>query len=147
MSIRILIPALSLAMFSLSATAASPSHASKRDCQRAPQQIVLADANEKILAEAMALDANGDGRIDAAEFAAAHEKRRAKRMAERHAKHDVDGDGSISVEEFVAKRQNRLAEMDLDGDGIVSDEEFRQARQKHHPRGPRAERGEKPASR
>lgn len=147
MSIRILIPALSLAMFSLSATAATPSHTSKRDCQRAPQQIVLAEANEKILADAMALDANGDGRIDAAEFAAAHEKRRAKRMAERHAKHDADGDGSISVEEFVAKRQNRLAKLDTDGDGIVSDEEFRQARQKQHSHGARPERGEKPAQR
>lgn len=143
MSIRILIPALSLALFSLSATAGdTPSREGN-----GPQPLVLAEANEKILTHAIELDANGDGRIDAAEFAAAREKRHAMRMEKRLAHADANDDGSISVEEFVAARQARLAALDTDGDGILSREEFRKGGKHHRGYGPRPERGEKPATR
>lgn len=141
MSIRTLIPALSAALFSLSAVAADTPG------REGPQPLVLAEANEKILTHAVELDANGDGRIDAAEFAAAREKRRAMRMEKRLAKADTDADGSVSVEEFVAARQARLAALDTDGDGILSREEFRQGGKRGHRHGPRPERGEKPAAR
>lgn len=147
MSIRVLIPALSVAFFSLSAAAADPANDAPHREGKGPQPVVLAEANEKILTQAVELDANGDGRIDAAEFAAAREKRQHARMEKHLDRSDADGDGSVSVEEFVATRQARLAVLDTDGDGIVSPEEFRQGGKHGHRHGPRPERGEKPATR
>lgn len=37
---------------------------------------------------------------------------------------DVDGSGSLSVEEFVAPALDHFDEIDTDGDGVVSTEEF-----------------------
>lgn len=142
MSIRVLIPALSLSLFSLSATANdTPSREGK-----GPQPLVLAEANEKILTHAIELDSNGDGRIDAAEFSAAHEKRHRMKREKHFAHTDAAADGSISVEDFVAARQARLAALDTDGDGIVTREEFRQSgKHKHgHRHGPRQKPDQKP---
>ena len=55
------------------------------------------------------------------------------RMFERH---DTDGDGKISQEEFRAAHEERFKKMDLDGDGYITKEEARQAWEKM-----RAERG------
>lgn len=42
-------------------------------------------------------------------------------------KHDVDGDGAISKEEFIVEAQKRFEKMDTDGNGEVSKEEARAA--------------------
>ncbi len=138
-----------MALFSLSAAAAEPAEGTPRREGKGPQPVVLAEANEKILDHALALDANGDGRIEAAEFAAAREKRHRMRMEKHLPQDEAAADGSISVEDFVAARQARLAALDTDGDGIVSREEFRQAgpHRHGHRHGPRPERDEKPAAR
>ena len=92
---------------------------------RGPQPVVLAEANQRALDRAAELDANGDGFIDAAELEAMHEKARAERAQRRLSKFDTDGDGRVTVDEFVSVRRARLAAMDADGDGVVSVEEFR----------------------
>ncbi|MCX7556253.1 hypothetical protein OS187_05365 [Xanthomonadaceae bacterium JHOS43] len=139
--------ALSTALLGTSVLAGNPGKDTSRRGERGPQPVVLAEANERILAHATALDANGDGVIDAGEFAAMREKHRGERMHKRGGSHRSGAEVAIPVEEFVAKRQERLAARDLDGDGTVSTEEFRQTGAKRHPRGPRPERGEKPATR
>ncbi|MGG7643684.1 EF-hand domain-containing protein [Rhodovulum sp. YNF3179] len=78
------------------------------------------------LAEA---DANGDGALDKAELIAAAEARRAARlarMADRMLeRRDADGDGKLSAEELAeAGRGMRLFErLDADGDGAVTEAE------------------------
>lgn len=94
---------------------------------RGSQPVVLAEAHQRAIDHASAIDANGDGVIDAAELQAMHEKARTERAQRRLDALDADGDGRVTVEEFVAARQARLASMDTDGDGVVSVEEFRAA--------------------
>ena len=38
-------------------------------------------------------------------------------------KHDADGDGTISKDEFISHTESMFMEMDADGDGSVSQEE------------------------
>ena len=42
-------------------------------------------------------------------------------------KHDVDGDGVISEDEFVTHAKERFSNMDADGDGKISQEEAKAA--------------------
>ncbi len=49
-------------------------------------------------------DANGDGALDAAEFAAFHDLMRTQLEALRFTKLDADGNGQLSVEEITADR-------------------------------------------
>lgn len=144
---RALLPtalACTMAITSFSVLAATPEEHGKRTAGHARQPVVLSEAYEKILAHAAELDANTDGRIDAAEILAAREKRQRMRTEARLSRLDTNGDGSVSVEEFVAHRQSRLTALDTDADGIVSAEEFRQAGPKRHSHGPRSRHGEKP---
>jgi len=45
-------------------------------------------------------------------------------------KHDVDGDGTISKDEFLDHAAERFSKMDVDGDGKVSKEEAKAGHQK-----------------
>ncbi|MEQ9330428.1 EF-hand domain-containing protein [Thalassobaculum sp.] len=98
-----------------------------------------------------AADADGDGKLTAAEMQAAHKARFAKadvngdgklsvdeldeaRKAERMERLnrmvvwlDADGDGMLSVDEFDPRRGHMLSRMDRDGDGALSQEEMREA--------------------
>ncbi|HPA00825.1 MAG TPA: EF-hand domain-containing protein [Chiayiivirga sp.] len=101
--------------------------------QKSP--VPLSQAQQQVSERAAAMDANGDGVIDAGEVLAMREKVRLERAARRLAQHDANGDGKVSVEEFAAARHARLAALDADGDGVISAQEFR------HGHGMRGERG------
>ena len=45
-------------------------------------------------------------------------------------KHDVDGDGTISKEEFLNHAEERFSNIDTDGDGVVSKEEAKAGHEK-----------------
>ncbi len=53
-------------------------------------------------------------------------KNRGEKMFE---KHDTNGDGVISKEEFMAHAEERFGKMDKDGDGKVTKEEAREVRE------------------
>ena len=95
-----------------------------------PTTMTVEQATQRANAHATAMDSNQDGVIDADEFAAFHERQRAERMKDRFARFDTNGDGKVTVEEFVAARTARMATLDTDGDGVISPEEFRAGRGK-----------------
>lgn len=45
-------------------------------------------------------------------------------------KHDTDGDGAISKDEFLNHAAERFSNMDADGDGVVSKEEAKAGHEK-----------------
>lgn len=81
------------------------------------------------------IDANGDGRIDAAERQAMADRMAANgRQAPRGdggiygAQNDRDGDGAISLAESEAFVKERFAKLDANADGTVTAEERRAGR-------------------
>jgi Ca2+-binding EF-hand superfamily protein len=69
-------------------------------------------------------DRNGDGEIDAAEFAAAAKDSSdywIKRFIKRF---DANRDGRVDKEEFNQFRRQRFAARDLDGDGVIGPEDL-----------------------
>jgi hypothetical protein len=87
-------------------------------------------------ARAAEVDANGDGRIEAAELAAFREAKRAEARVRRQQRQlerlDADGDGSVSAEEFAAAQVQRLRHLDRDGNGEISADEL--GGRRHHRR-------------
>ena len=95
-------------------------------------------------------DANGDGAISqeehatmAAERGPRHERkgergkrseRRDKSQSDRHtdrkAEIDVNGDGLLSYQEFMAGAEQKFASADQNGDGILADDEIRRGKKK-----------------
>ncbi len=43
-------------------------------------------------------------------------------------KHDTNGDGMISMDEYMAKAKAKFAEKDVNGDGMISQEEAKEAK-------------------
>ena len=108
------------------------------------------------------VDANGDGRVDAAEMVAFQEARRAEERRERENRRaarmiehlDADGDGSLSVEEFTSRPRQMFARLDANDDGQISAEEreamregrrerFGERRHRRDHEGRRGHRGER----
>lgn len=171
------IPRLSLFGLALAGlgicASATASDENRRHFPRESKPLVLSEASARFIERAAQLDANGDGIIDAAEFASARqqhrrphhakaeanteaEARRPPVSAERQARHaqmmekrlamfDTNADGNVTTVEFVAAQEARLARLDVDGDGIVTAEEFRDAR--HGKRGPHGARSERRGAR
>jgi len=102
------------------------------------------------------IDTNGDGRIDAQEFAKAHEVRfermdangdgvvtqaeleesARKERAERHFKRlDADGDGQVTKAEFAAVGDRMFQHLDADADGYLSMGEVQRRRHGGDKRG------------
>lgn len=71
-----------------------------------------------------AADTNRDGRLTQAELVAYKEAERERRRQERQAKMfgklDANGDGSASLEEFLAGGPGSFEDMDRNGDGFLS---------------------------
>jgi Ca2+-binding EF-hand superfamily protein len=57
-----------------------------------------------------------------------------QKMQERIEAMDTDGDGSISLEEYLANAEKTFVRLDLDGDGYVTVEERDQIRAQFHQR-------------
>ena len=47
-------------------------------------------------------------------------------------KMDMDGDGQVSLDEFLAKAEKRFGKMDADEDGFVTAEEYKEKRKAVH---------------
>jgi Ca2+-binding EF-hand superfamily protein len=82
-----------------------------------------------------AADANTDGLLDQEEIAAHQTAMLAERMGQRVGRmlerRDVNGDGSLSLEEMgKGPAETGFARMDADGDGLISKEELQQAGQR-----------------
>lgn len=106
---------------------------------RVSRQEFLARAKEKF-AE---LDLNHDGALSPAELRKAREHERAKRDAARRragkppaepragapgatlADRDLDGNGRVTLKEYLARREEKFAELDRNRDGVLSREEAR----------------------
>ena len=106
-------------------------------------QVTLAEATERRSDVFASFDANEDGLLDAAEYDMFDEAR-ANDMAENAGAHgggngngfgaaatgmergfnDADGDGKVSLAEFLAKTEDWLAIMDRNGDSVVTTDDF-----------------------
>lgn len=75
----------------------------------------------------MAIDANGNGQIEAAEMEAAKQNRQAKRAERREARSgDAAGkrSGEKRAENRGAMRAGKRGQLDANGDGVISRDEF-----------------------
>lgn len=113
-------------------------------------QVTKAELTAHLDQRFKAIDANGNGQIEAAEMQAAKQERQAKRAERREARSgeavgkrsgenrgenrgkwrtgqrgqiDATGDGIISREEFGARALKRFDRADANGDGIVTQDE------------------------
>jgi Ca2+-binding EF-hand superfamily protein len=88
-----------------------------------------ADAFQK--ARAAEIDANKDGKISVDEFKAFIEKQRDKRLAERLARMDRNGDGTVTSQEFEDAGMWSIARFDRNGDGVIDVKDYH-GRMFHH---------------
>jgi len=72
----------------------------------------------------LSLDADGDGRVTRAEFAAAHPGADPAHVAAAFDRFDRDRDGAITRAEWDAGETARFERIDANGDGVVTREEF-----------------------
>jgi len=74
-------------------------------------------------------DANSDGQLTQAELeafkAAEKERREAERKKKKFEALDADGNGSASLEEFLAARPEAFDRMDRNDDGFLSEDDYR----------------------
>ena len=81
------------------------------------------------------IDADGDGRVTAAEMDTAHAARDgggapAMSSAEKIKTIDTDGDGALTAEEHEKGARGKFTKMDVNGDGNLSAEEMRAGHEK-----------------
>jgi hypothetical protein len=128
----ILATALLLALGGTAAAAERPQRGEGPRHERTP--IVIAEARERAIERAAAMDTDGDGYISMEERLAFHESQRAERMARMMERRGIDPEARIAVEDFVARRVAWLEKLDANGDGIVDAEELAAARDGHRQR-------------
>jgi len=140
--------ALILAGAAVKVSAAGPDEILRHDPPRPTFEELDADADGRLTRAEMEThrkarfgeaDANGDGEIARDELSAWIDKRRAERrqrMIDRMIAHrDIDGDGSLSIEEMGGQRGTEMfARADADGDGTISKAEFDEMKLHHRER-------------
>lgn len=84
----------------------------------------LAESIEKVETKAKRLDANGDGWLTPDETAKGR-KTLGFLYDKVEARVDLDGDGRISVDEYVRSQVDALRRADLNNDGWISEDEGR----------------------
>ena len=73
-------------------------------------------------------DGNGDGQLNLQEYEALWLDAMRERMVDRFQRHDDDGDGQVTAEEFGERVSRMVARLDRNGDGEISREDFRRMR-------------------
>ena len=102
--------------------------------------VTLAEIAEKRESIFFTFDENGDGSLTAEEYVAFDEARAADHASEGHGKNggghgqgavgmtfefnDVDGNGEVSMAEFIGQSEAWFAMMDRNGDGEVTSADF-----------------------
>lgn len=99
-------------------------------------RITAAEQDAHRAARFKTLDANGDGVVSADEYLASHRAKMDERMRGHFAKLDADGDGRLSAAEADGKRKMDVMRFDANGDGAVTQDEIR-AKLGSHKRGDR----------
>lgn len=87
-------------------------------------QVTLTEFEARAAKRFARIDANGDGQLSRQEVREAKGKRKARFQA----RFDADKDGTVSAEEITAVLRERLQKQDRDGDGALSMSEYLAAR-------------------
>ena len=95
-------------------------------------KITRAEIEAHHKARAAEIDADKDGKVTAAELRTWMDKQREKRLGERLAQLDRDGDGAVSVQEFEDGGVWRAARMDRNGDGVIDGGDRQRTGHGHH---------------
>jgi Ca2+-binding EF-hand superfamily protein len=101
-------------------------------------QVQIAEIEAHAAQNAAEIDSNRNGMIEASEVKAWHEAQRAKRAEARLLRMDANGDGKVSVDEFVAARTEPVSKRDANGDGVIQAEEMHKSGHGRRHRGARA---------
>ena len=91
-----------------------------------------------------AFDTDGDGMLSLAEYEALWLDAMRKRMVRRFQRHDSDGDGKITTEEFSERTKHMVLRRDRNEDGVLNMEDLK-PRGRRGKRDGRRERREKDA--
>ena len=75
-----------------------------------------------------AFDADGDGSLSLSEYEALWLDAYRERMVDNFQRHDDDGDGMVTVEEFSEDQSGMVARMDRNDDGVLTSEDRREKR-------------------
>ena len=75
-----------------------------------------------------AFDADGNGSLSLSEYEALWLDAYRERMVDNFQRHDDDGDGMVTVQEFSEDQSGMVAKMDRNDDGVLSSEDRRDKR-------------------
>lgn len=87
-------------------------------------------------ARAAEFDLDGDGTLSLSEYEALWLDAMRERMVRRFQRHDRDGDGLVTAEEFQRRTSNLVMLRDRNGDGALSIEDLRPGRRAEAPTDP-----------
>jgi len=93
--------------------------------------VTLEELTADVTAKFNQLDANGDGVIDSTDL----DQLDGPPYFRRIMRHDTNGDGQVTLEEFLAAATDRFNQIDTNSDGQIDQDEAAAARPPHHGRG------------